>query len=243
METAIIKAACAIGAGLCMGIGAIGPALGEGNAVGKALEGMARQPEMANLLRTNMILGCAITESTGIYSLVIALLLLFVFESFVGIDPWTALFTFCNMMITFAVLKKFLFKPVKKMIDDRQAEIDTMYADADAAKQKAAELEQEYQQHLQSIRDERDTLLREATARAQKREEEIVGEARAEAAALRAAAEADIAQERKKAVNDLKNEIGGIAVDIAGKVVEREINETDHKALIDEFIRNVGDAS
>ena len=165
------------------------------------------------------------------------------FESFVGIDPWTALFTFCNMMITFAVLKKFLFKQVKKMINHHKAEIDTMYADADAAKQKAAELEQEYQQHLQSIRDERDTLLREATARAQKREEEIVGEARAEAAALRAAAEADIAQERKKAVNDLKNEIGGIAVDIAGKVVEREINETDHKALIDEFIRNVGDAS
>ena len=79
METAIIKAACAIGAGICMGIGAIGPALGEGNAVGKALEGMARQPEMANTLRTNMILGCAITESTGIYSLVVALVLLFIF--------------------------------------------------------------------------------------------------------------------------------------------------------------------
>ena len=79
METAIIKAACAIGAGLCMGIGAIGPALGEGNAVGKALEGMARQPEMANTLRTNMILGCAITESTGIYSLVVALVLLLIF--------------------------------------------------------------------------------------------------------------------------------------------------------------------
>ena len=79
METAIIKAACAIGAGLCMGIGAIGPALGEGNAVGKALEGMARQPEMANTLRTNMILGCAITETTGIYSLVVALVLLFIF--------------------------------------------------------------------------------------------------------------------------------------------------------------------
>ena len=79
MEHAIIKAACAIGAGLCMGIGAIGPAIGEGNAVGKALEGMARQPEAAGNLRTNMILGCAITESTGIYSLVVALLLLFVF--------------------------------------------------------------------------------------------------------------------------------------------------------------------
>jgi len=79
MEQAIVKAACALAAGLCMGIGAIGPALGEGNAVGKALEGMARQPEAAGSLRTNMILGCAITESTGIYSLVIALLLLFVF--------------------------------------------------------------------------------------------------------------------------------------------------------------------
>ncbi len=79
METAIVRAACAIGAGICMGIGAIGPAIGEGNAVGKALEAMARQPEMANTLRTNMILGCAITESTGIYSLVISLLMLFVF--------------------------------------------------------------------------------------------------------------------------------------------------------------------
>ena len=75
MEAAIVKAACAIGAGIAMGFGAIGPAIGEG----KALEGMSRQPEMANDLRTNMILGCAITESTGIYSLVIALLLLFVF--------------------------------------------------------------------------------------------------------------------------------------------------------------------
>ena len=72
-----LKAACAIGAGLCMGIGAIGPAIGEGNAVGKALEGMARQPESAGNLRTNMIIGCAITETTGIYSLLIAILILF----------------------------------------------------------------------------------------------------------------------------------------------------------------------
>ena len=95
METAIVKAACAIGAGIAMGFGAIGPAIGEGNAVGKALEGMARltllraagrfpQHGIALVLdgmqMTNMILGCAITESTGIYSLVISLLLLFVFH-------------------------------------------------------------------------------------------------------------------------------------------------------------------
>ena len=71
------KACCAIAAGLCMGIGAIGPALGEGNAVSKALEGIARQPEAAGDLRTNMILGCAITETTGIYALLISFLILF----------------------------------------------------------------------------------------------------------------------------------------------------------------------
>jgi F-type H+-transporting ATPase subunit c len=77
MGEALMIAAKAIGAGLCMGIGAIGPAIGEGNAVGKALEGMARQPESASQLQSSMILGCAITETTGIYSLVIALLILF----------------------------------------------------------------------------------------------------------------------------------------------------------------------
>lgn len=72
-----VKGCAMIAAGLCMGIGAIGPGVGEGNAVAHALDGMARQPEATSNLRTNMILGCAITETTGIYSLVIALLLFF----------------------------------------------------------------------------------------------------------------------------------------------------------------------
>ena len=74
---AIADAAKYLGAAFCMGVGAIGPAIGEGHAVGKALEGMARQPEAAGNLRINMILGCAVTETTGIYALVVALLLLF----------------------------------------------------------------------------------------------------------------------------------------------------------------------
>ena len=77
MEHAILKAGCAIGAGICMGIGAIGPGIGEGIAVSKALEGMARQPENTGTLRTNMIMGCAIAETTGLYSLLISFLILF----------------------------------------------------------------------------------------------------------------------------------------------------------------------
>ncbi len=77
LASAIAIVGKALGAGLCMGIGAIGPAIGEGNAVSHALDGMARQPEAVSNLRTNMIMGCAITETTGIYSLIIAFLILF----------------------------------------------------------------------------------------------------------------------------------------------------------------------
>lgn len=165
------------------------------------------------------------------------------FESFVGVNPWTALFTFCNMMVTFLVLRHFLFQPVKKMIDDRQAEIDAIYAQADAARQQAAELEQQYQARLEDVKQESDALLRQAADRARAREAEIVAEAKQQARTLRESAEAQIAQEKKKAVNELKGEIGGIAMEIASQVVEREVREQDHQALIDEFIAHVGDAS
>ena len=77
MAQAIAIMGKAIGAGIAMGFGAIGPGIGEGNAVTHALDGMARQPETTSTLRTNMILGCAIAETTGIYSLLIAFLILF----------------------------------------------------------------------------------------------------------------------------------------------------------------------
>ena len=77
LASAIAIAGKAIGAGICMGIGAIGPGIGEGTAVAHALDGMARQPEATGTLRTNMILGCANAETTGIYSLLLAFLILF----------------------------------------------------------------------------------------------------------------------------------------------------------------------
>lgn len=73
----LIKAAALLAAGLCMGLGAIGPGIGEGIAAGKTVEGIARQPEAAGVLTRTMLIGQAVTESTGIYSLVIALLLIF----------------------------------------------------------------------------------------------------------------------------------------------------------------------
>lgn len=163
------------------------------------------------------------------------------FESIIGIEPWRALFTFCNFMITFLLLRKFLFKPVKKMIDDRQREIDGLYTDAGEAKANAEAMRLDYENRLDSARAERDEIIRDAVKRAQKREQEIIGEANAAANAIREKAEADIAQEKKKALNEVKNEISAISVEIAGKVVGREINAEDHRALMEEFIGNIGE--
>ena len=101
----------------------------------------------------------------------------------------------------------------------------------------------EYEQNMADAKAKANEILANAQKTAAARSEELVGEAQAQAAQIRQQAEADIQQEKKKAVNDLKNEIGGIAMEIASKVVEREINEKDHQDLIDEFIQNVGEAS
>lgn len=79
MEEAIVKAAALLGAALAMGFGAIGPAIGEGFAAGKACEAVAKRPEHSALLTRTMLVGQAVSESTGIYSLVIAFILIFLF--------------------------------------------------------------------------------------------------------------------------------------------------------------------
>ena len=77
MESAIVLAGCAIGAGLAL-IAGIGPGIGEGYAVGQALSAIGRQPEFKGDVTSTMLLGCAIAETTGIYGFVTGLLLIFV---------------------------------------------------------------------------------------------------------------------------------------------------------------------
>ena len=163
------------------------------------------------------------------------------FENFIGLNPWTALFTLCNLVITFLILRKFLFKPVKKMIDSRQKEIDDLYADAGTAKSEAEAMRSDYEQKLLEARQTSAEILRQAQSDADAKGEEILRQARSDADALRDKARSDIALEKKKALNDIKSDISQIALDIAEKVVEKEINAADQQALIEEFIRNMGD--
>ena len=163
------------------------------------------------------------------------------FESFIGVNFWTAFFVLMNTLAIFFVAKKFLLVPVKNMIDSRQKEIDAMYDAAGAAKAEAQALESEYKEKLAVAQQTSDRMVKEAVARGQSRQEEIISQANAEARAILDKAAADIAQEKKKALNDAKNEISELAMAIAEKVVGRELNNVDQAKLVDEFINELGD--
>ena len=162
------------------------------------------------------------------------------FQSFIGVDFWTALFTLLNFLAVFFVGKRFLWGPVTKMVQERQKEIDDMYSEADTARASAKAMEEEYQGKLSDARATSEQIVRDAVSRGQAREEEIIRQANAEASAMMDKAAADIALEKKKAINDAKDEIAGIAMEIAGKVVGRQLSDADQAKLVDQFIDELG---
>ena len=162
------------------------------------------------------------------------------FQSFIGVDFWTALFTLLNFLAVFFVGKRFLWGPVTKMVQERQKEIDDMYSEADTARASAKAMEEEYQGKLSDARATSEQIVRDAVSRGQAREEEIIRQANAEARAMMDKAVADIALEKKKAINDAKDEIAGIALEIAGKVVGRQLSDADQTKLVDQFIDELG---
>ena len=164
-------------------------------------------------------------------------------EELLGVNVFTALFTLANTVALFLVLKKFLFKPVMKVITDRQQEIDDAYADADQAKADASAMRQEYEQKLSDATQTGEKIVKEAVARGQSREEEIIRQANLEAEAIRSKAASDAQREKRKAVNDAKEEISVIALAIAGKVVGRQLDSEDQSQLVDSFIEQLGEQS
>ena len=163
------------------------------------------------------------------------------FEDFIGVDLWTALFTLLNTLAVIIVGTKFLFKPVMKMIRERQQEIDDLYADANTAKANAENMQAEYQVKLDHAQATSERIVKEAVSRGQAREEEIIRQANADASAIMEKASADIAMEKKKAINDAKDEISDLAMAIAEKVVGRELKAADQAGLVDAFIDGLGE--
>ena len=164
------------------------------------------------------------------------------FQQLVAVMPWTLILQICNLLLQIYLIKRFLLKPVQNILAQQQAEANADLDAAAEAKAQAEAAQKEYEEKLVGAKEEAANMVRSAAQTAQSRSEQILAEARQEAAAMREKASGDIARERRAAVQELKNDISGIAVSIASKVVEKEITEQDHEALIRDFIENMEDA-
>ena len=146
------------------------------------------------------------------------------YEAFVSIGWWEILVTMCNTLITFLIIKKFLYKPVRKMLAARSAE----------------QMRSEYTERLSKAKEEAAEIVGSATRRAAERSDEILRESSQQASAMVKKAERVIEQERIKAHKELKDEVADLSVMIASKIVERDVKPEDHERFIEDFIDKVG---
>ena len=164
-------------------------------------------------------------------------------QELVSFVPWTFIAQICNLLIQVYIFKRFLFKPVNAMLEKRRAMADAEIQDAVKAKDDAQAMKAEYEQNMQEAKNKANEILSTAQKTAAVQSEEMIREATQQAATIKTKAEKDIAMEKAKAVNEIKDEIGSMAMEIAGKAIGRELREEDHTKLINEFIANVGEGS
>ena len=163
------------------------------------------------------------------------------YQSLVTVNPVTLIAQICNLFIQLLIVKIFFLDKIKAILDQRREAADKEITDAEAAKAEAMAIKETYEQNMKEAKAKADDILMSAQRSATSRSEEIISQAQAAAAQIKSKASADIEMEKKKAINDAKNEISGLAMAIAGKVVERELNTADQSDLIDRFIEELGE--
>ena len=163
------------------------------------------------------------------------------YQSLVAVEPVTLIANICNLFIQMLIIKKFFLDKILAILDQRRNAADKELSDAKTAKDEALSIKKTYEENMLQANAKANEILAAAQKTAAERSEKIIAEAQFSAAQIKSKASADIAQEKKKAINDAKNEISGLAVAIAGKVVERELAESDQQGLIDRFIDELGD--
>ena len=163
------------------------------------------------------------------------------YQSLVTVNPVTLIAQIANLFIQLLIVKIFFLDKIKAILDQRREAADKEITDAKAAHAEAAQIKATYEQNMAEAKAKADDILMNAQRSASLRSEEIISQAQQQAAQIKSKASADIEMEKKKAINDAKNEISGLALAIAGKVVERELDSADQTGLIDRFIDELGD--
>lgn len=159
----------------------------------------------------------------------------------ISVNLWAILISLLNLLLLFLILKKFLYKPVKKMLAQRQQQIDDQYKAAEEAEQKALADKAAWEDKMQGAKEEADALLKAAVANADRRSDVIVAEARDKAADIIRRAENEAELERRRAEAGIKQEIVDVSALLATQMLGREVRAEDHRELIDSFIEEIGD--
>ena len=160
----------------------------------------------------------------------------------ISVNLWQILISLANLLLIFLILKKLLWKPVKKVMEQRQAMVDKQFADAAAAEEKANADKAEWADKLAGADDEAKSRIAAADETARRHGDRIVADAKDKAAGIIRQAEAEAALERKKAEASIKGEIASVSAELAEKLLEREVNPADHAKMIEAFLDEVGDA-
>ena len=163
------------------------------------------------------------------------------YQSLVTVNPVTLIAQICNLFIQLLIVKIFFLDKIKAVLDKRRETADKQIADAEAAKSEAAAIKQTYEENMRQAKTKADDMILSAQKTAAQRSEEIISQAQKQAAQITTKAASDIEMEKKKAINEAKNEISELAMAIAGKVVARELNDADQDGMIDRFIEELGD--
>lgn len=163
------------------------------------------------------------------------------YQSLVTVNPVTLIAQICNLFIQLLIVKIFFLDKIKAILDQRREAADKQITEAENAKSEALAIKQTYEQNMLEAKAKADDLLLTAQRTANSRSEEILAQAQQQAAQIKSKAAADIELEKKKAINEAKNEISDLAMAIAGKVVTRELNAGDQADMIDRFIDELGD--
>ena len=161
----------------------------------------------------------------------------------ISVNLWQILISLANLLLIFLILKRFLWKPVKKVMDQRKAMVDKQFADAAAAEEQAESDKAAWAAKLATADDEAKARIAAADETARHHGDRIVEEAKDKADGIIRMAEAEAALERQKATAAIKEEIAAVSAELAEKLLEREVNTDDHAKMIESFLDEVGDAT
>lgn len=160
----------------------------------------------------------------------------------ISVNIWLIIISLCNLVILFLIIKKFLYKPVKKMLAERQNQLDKTYSDAEEAKLNAENDRREWSERISEAQNEADSIIENAQIQAKRMGDKLTDDAKRRADGIVKNAEEQAKLEKKKAEDSVKKEIADVSVLIAEKMIGREINENDHRNVIDEAIDEIGES-